>query len=36
MLDIAIRFAGPEDGNALAALIDAMDICYGDPERPAG
>ncbi len=36
MPDIAIRFAGPEDGDALAALIDAMDIYYGDPERPAG
>ncbi len=34
--DITIRFAGPEDGDALAALIDAMDIFYGDPERPAG
>ena len=35
MSEITIRFAGPEDGDALAALIDAMDI-YGDPERPAG
>ena len=36
MPDITIRLAGPEDGDALAALIDAMDIDYGDPERPAG
>jgi GNAT superfamily N-acetyltransferase len=33
--EIEIRFAGPEDGDALAALIDAMDIFYGDPERSA-
>ncbi len=36
MSDITIRFAGPEDGDALAATIDAMDRYYGDPERPAG
>ncbi len=36
MSEIAIRFAGPEDGDALAALIDAMDRYHGDPERPAG
>ena len=36
MSDITIRFAGPEDGDALAAMIDAMDRYYGDPERPAG
>ncbi len=35
MNDITIRFAGPGDGEALAAMIDAMDRCYGDPERPA-
>ena len=35
MSDIAIRFAGPTDGAALAAAIDAMDRYYGDPERPA-
>ena len=35
MSDIAIRFAGPEDGDALAAMVDAMDRSYGDPERPA-
>ena len=35
MSEIAIRFAGPEDGAALAAMIDAMDRYYGDPERPA-
>ncbi len=36
MSDITIRFVGPEDGDALAATIDAMDSYYGDPERPAG
>ncbi len=36
MSDITIRFAGPEDGDALAAMIDAMDRHSGDPERPAG
>jgi GNAT superfamily N-acetyltransferase len=36
MSDITIRFAGPEDGDVLAAIIDAMDRYYGDPERPAG
>jgi len=36
MSDITIRFAGPEDGDALAAMIDAMDRYHGDPERPAG
>lgn len=36
MSDITIRFAGPQDGDALAATIDAMDRYYGDPERPAG
>jgi GNAT superfamily N-acetyltransferase len=36
MSDIAIRFAGPEDGAALAATIDAMDRYFGDPERPSG
>ncbi len=36
MSDITIRFAGPRDGDALAAMIDAMDRCYRDPERPAG
>ena len=36
MSAITIRFAGPEDGAALAATIDAMDIYYRDPERPAG
>jgi len=36
MSEIAIRFAGPDDGAALAATIDAMDRGYGDPERPAG
>ncbi len=35
MSDITIRFADPEDGDALAAMIDAMDRSYGDPERPA-
>lgn len=36
MSDITIRFAGPEDGDALAAMIDAMDRYHGDPVRPAG
>ncbi len=36
MSDITIRFAGPEDGDALAATVDAMDRYHGDPERPAG
>ena len=36
MNDFTIRFAGPEDGDALAAMIDATDRCYRDPERPAG
>ena len=36
MSDITIRFAGPGDGAALAAMIDAMDRDYRDPERPAG
>ena len=35
MSEIAIRFAGPEDGVALAAMIDAMDRYYDDPARPA-
>ncbi len=35
MSDITIRFAGPRDGDALAAMIDAMDDYNGDPERPA-
>ncbi len=35
MIDITIRFAGPEDGEALAAMIDAQDRYYRDPERPA-
>ena len=36
MSDITIRFAGPGDGKALAAMIDAMDRYYRDPERSAG
>ncbi len=36
MSDITIRFAGPGDGEALAAMIDALDLYYGDPERSAG
>ena len=35
MSDITIRFAGPEDGAALAAMIDAQDRFRGS-ERPAG
>ncbi len=35
MSDITIRFAGPEDGDALAAMIDAQDR-YRGSERPAG
>ncbi len=35
MNDITIRFAGPGDGAALAAMIDAQDRFYGDPERSA-
>lgn len=34
MSEIAIRFAGPDDGAALAAMIDARDRDFGDPERP--
>lgn len=36
MSDITIRLAGPDDGEALAAMIDAMDRYYGDPEPSAG
>ncbi len=35
MSDIMIRFAGPGDGAALGAMIDAMDRDRGS-ERPAG
>ncbi len=35
MSEIAIRFAGPEDGAALAAMVDAQDRFRGS-ERPAG
>ena len=36
MDDITIRFAGPGDGEPLAAMIDALDHHYGDPPRRAG
>lgn len=36
MSDVTIRLAGPDDGDALAAMIDAMDLYYGDPERSVG
>ena len=35
MDDITIRFAGPEDGEALAAMIDAQDR-FRNSQRPAG
>lgn len=35
MSDVTIRFAGPEDGEALAAMIDAQDRFRGS-QRPAG
>ncbi len=35
MTDITIRFAGPGDGEGLAAMIDAQDRFRGS-ERPAG
>ena len=35
MSDITIRFAGPGDGEALAAMIDAQDR-FRDSELPAG
>ena len=35
MNDITVRFAGPDDVEAVAALVDAMDSYYHDPERPA-
>ena len=35
MSDITIRFAGPTDGEALGAMIDAQDR-YRGSERPAG
>ena len=30
---LALRLAGPDDWAALARLIDAMDLYYGDPAR---
>ena len=36
MSDITVRFAGPDDGDVLAAMIDAMDRYYEDPERRPG
>jgi GNAT superfamily N-acetyltransferase len=36
MSDITIHFAGPGDGEALAAMIDAQDRYRGDPERSVG
>ena len=36
MSEITVRFAGPEDGDTLAALVDAMDRYYEDPERNPG
>lgn len=36
MRDITIRIAGSEDAEALAAMIDALNRYYRDPERQAG
>lgn len=35
MSEITIRFAGPDDSEAVAAMVDAMDAYYQDPARPA-
>lgn len=35
MGEITIRLAKPDDVEAVAAMVDAMDSYYRDPERPA-